>query len=60
MKLIKKATEELLRHKICGNDMRHELVLHKNSCPSHELLYFGQFIISKIISSIDVTKVFYP
>ena len=29
MKLIKKATEELLRHKMCGNDMRHELVLHK-------------------------------
>ena len=29
MKLINKAAEQLLRNKICGNDMRHELVLHE-------------------------------
>ena len=60
MKLMNKATEQLLRNKICGNDIRHELVLHKNACPSDGFLYFGQFIISKNILSIDVTKVFYP
>ena len=53
-------TEQLLPNKICENDIRHELVLHKNACPSDGFLYFGQFIISKNILSIDVTKVFYP
>ena len=52
-------TEQLLPNKICENDIRHELVLHKNTCPSDEFIYFGQFIIPNIILSIDVTKVLY-